>query len=216
MSTRAKGQRQWGVNMRNAMVLRATLTGRVTLLFCLFSVALALTECTPKIAKSILDDFASSFGDSVTIPESDPTPPLVSLTVPEFPSGQKVLMPGDSPHSASIGVGDSFFVVAAAEDPEGVKLVQVISHVHVHCTNDAGIGQLRSFSPISTDSDDSGPGDVGLTRRWIPQRVSLDYAHCAEPQDFRLTSVVIEVKGRGANFSGLTVETPKATFTYEP
>ena len=182
---------------------------------CSLVVSLVLHACTPRVTDSLLDSFANSFGESVTIPESDSTPPAVSLTIP-VPSGERTLRPGDAPYSTSIDADDTFFVVAAAEDSQGVMMVQVVGHVHVNCTNDAGIGQLRSFSPITTDTDEGGPGDLGLTRRWIPYRVNLDYAFCAQPQDFRLVSVEIEVFGRGTNFSGLTVETAKATFTYEP
>ncbi len=172
--------------------------------------------CTPETTTSILDAFVSSFGSAITIPDSDSTPPAVSLTVPDPPGEDVVLTPGGPGHAASLDLEGRFFVVAAAKDPEGVKEVQIVGSATVRCMSDAGIGQDQFFSINVTDVDDSEPGGTGLTRRWIPYSVSPSNFACVDPSEFEVTEVTIELRGRGSNFFGLSDETPEVVFTYVP
>lgn len=127
-----------------------------------------------------------------------------------------MLTPGGPGHTANLDLEESLFVVAAAEDPEGVKQVQIFGEAKVRCTNNAGIGQLRFFSLIVSDLDDSEPGETELMRRWIPYSVRPSNFPCAEPSEFEVAQVTVQLRGRGDNFFGLTVTTPVVSFTYVP
>lgn len=167
--------------------------------------------------QSILDSFVKSFGSSVVIPSSDNTPPAVSLTVPDPQKGNVVLVPGAAGYSRVMSKDEQLFIVGAAEDPQGVKFIEIFGEARVQCESNIGVGQLRIFSLRSTDTDDSVPGGTGLTRRWIPFNVNASrYASCADPQTFHATGVSVTLQARGANFHGPAVITPTAVFTYRP
>jgi hypothetical protein len=97
-----------------------------------FSILLAcgLARCA-----NLLDQFAASFGQVVTIPQTDPTPPRVTLTFvdPGGSGGNIVVGSSDSQRTIQVAKGSSFFVVATAEDSGGVKSVGFIGGSSVYC-----------------------------------------------------------------------------------
>lgn len=171
--------------------------------------------CTPGIATGLVEDFANTFGDSVTIPDSDQTPPSVRLVFDRPGSGTVELVPGDAPVTVTLEAGERFFVVGSAEDPEGVKQVSLVGEAQVNCTSD-GIGSITHFLLNAASIDDGGPGDIGLTRRWVPFLLSVDEWSRCFGEGFEQVSTTITLQAVGRNFSDLTTTTPPVTFGHAP
>ncbi len=107
--------------------------------------------------KSFVEDFAASFGESVIVADRDDTPPTVTLSIPDIGGEARDLVQGGADYRIDIQLSDRFFIVASAEDPEGVKEVAVVGVVEIHCTNDDGIGQARRWAGIvAKDGQDAG------------------------------------------------------------
>lgn len=158
---------------------------------------------------SFLDQFAKSFGNLVVIPQSDTTPPSVKLIVPDRGSGQ-VTITTNSGNNISIKKDETFFVVAEAEDPEGIQELRISRTTSTTCRNN---GEASTGAPLSSqivDSVNLNPGDKALTKRWIPTEVAA-YGYC-DPQSDYETRLVIVVTAK--NFSGLSGNEVVAAFKY--
>src|ERR1051326_5731596 len=117
----------------------------------LTAIAFGLSGCA-----SFVEQFARSFGDSVTIARGDKTPPDVTLHVPSG-DGEIVLHVSGAPATVPIKASDAFYVVAVAEDPEGVKSVGLSASQSILCTKD---GQTQGASAAGRTSYE-GPGSAG-------------------------------------------------------
>ncbi|MFP3556912.1 hypothetical protein SB861_40300 [Paraburkholderia sp. SIMBA_049] len=139
---------------------------------CRFALALCvigLTGCT-----TFLDQFAASFGQVVTIPQSDPTPPTVTLTVPDLGSGQVTVGSAGGPLTIQLPKGSSFFVVATAEDQGGVQSVGFVGAESWTCRS-GRIASQTTGDIASADNAAGAPGGTALTRRWLPLLVDDAY-----------------------------------------
>ncbi len=166
----------------------------------------------------LIDQFARSFGQSVPVPATDVTRPLVTLSVPDFVGGgpNLVLDPTSLPLNVEVKPSSiSFYVTAVAEDPEGVKSAAVQGKAVLRCSNDDGIGQLREAVIIVASTDDAVIGENSFTRRWILFRVHSDFIHCAERDTFRPIAIEFQLFGRGENFGRQVIDTAMAIFTYQ-
>ena len=114
--------------------VRARLSRRFRLTLVLLMAALGSLTCTPDMTAEILDGFLRTFGTTVTIPATDSTEPTVTFTVPTD-SGNEVLGPSDAPLSRTMDWNDIIYVVAAAEDPEGVRSIEIIGEATLYCSN---------------------------------------------------------------------------------
>src|SRR5262245_20100500 len=115
--------------------------------------ACAQRGCEP--LDPLLAQFADTFGSVVPAQPADPTPPTVTLTIPDLGSGQISLTPTSSPVNISLKPGQSFFVIASAEDPEGVKEVGFRGSFAIECSYEGEV------STASTGLQ--GPSDVDLS-----------------------------------------------------
>ena len=113
-----------------------------------------------------------------------------------------------------MGDQEWFFIVAKAEDPEGVKQVEVFGEALVSCTNNEGLSQSIFINLRAIDIDESLPGETGQTRRWIPFNVNpSSFANCTG-NGFQPLRVKISLRAKGTNFHGLSNTTALAIFTY--
>jgi len=164
---------------------------------------------------SLVDQFAQSFGQPVVVTGNDTSPPAPTLEIPDYGYGAQVLHPGDAALSLPIRMTDRFFVVGAAEDPEGVKGVRIEGEAELDCTNGSGIGELRIFGPIIvSDVDSTGIGGSALTRRWLPTVVDPTLYPCTA--GFTARSLTITLRAVGTNFAGAETATPPVQFVWNP
>lgn len=164
---------------------------------------------TPEAAEDFLDAFAGSFGETVTVTESDSTPPTVTLEIPDLGSGPIVIGPGDPPVTLNLSLGQNFYVVGVAEDPEGVQSVGFSGSSTTQCES-GGLGSIQFatlLGPMQTD--DASPGGTALTRRWQPTLITDAYG-CGSATGSYSVSLVV----RGRNFSGQEGVTSSVTFVY--
>jgi len=165
---------------------------------------LSLSGCS-----NFLDQFAKSFGNSVTIPQSDTTPPTVKLIIPDRGSGQ-VIVTTNSGNTFSIKKDETFFVVAMAEDPEGVQELRIRSTTSTTCRDGDQTSTTEPSSSEIVDSVTPTPGGQALTKRWLPTEVAA-YGYCDPTLEFE-TSLTISVSAK--NFSGQAGNNAVAIFKF--
>jgi hypothetical protein len=184
------------------------MTQKVSRAWVLVVAAAALGGCA-----SAIDGFAQSFGQPVVVSGNDKSPPDTTLQIPDYGFGARVLHVGDAAVTMPIRPTDRFFIVAAAEDPEGVKGVRIEGEAQLQCTNGHGIGELRIFGPILvSDVDGAGVGGSALTRRWFPMIIDpRDYPCTA---GFTAESLTVTLHAVGTNFAGQETSTPSVTFVW--
>jgi hypothetical protein len=171
--------------------------------------------CTGGVDTGLLDSFLGTFGEPVTVPQADRSPPQASLIFNHPRTGKRtVVKPGDAPLSVSLKTTDRFFVIAAADDPQGVKDIRVIGSMEKRCTSER-VGMKQSGSLFLSFPDNGGPGDTALTRRWLPFLIDGAQAQSC-PSGYTLFSYVVSIHGVGENFHGGTSTTPTVTFSVSP
>ena len=180
-------------------------------------VTLGLSACNDgcrKGAENLIDQFAATFGQVVTVPQSDSTPPNVTLTIPDQGSGQIVLNPTSAPVQIPMGA-TGFFIVAAAEDPEGIREVGFVGESRVQCRNEKeGIGSIQIATLLGpSDTDNTSPGGQALTRRWLPRFVDDTFLQCGT--GWTRVSASMTLRALGKNFFGPPVASAPATFTWQ-
>lgn len=179
--------------------------------FTVAAVTLGLSGCAPYL-EQFLAQFERSFGDSVIIPQSDNTPPDVSLHIPSG-NGEIVLHVGDGPRTIPIKPSDTFYVVAVAEDQQGVRSVSLYASQSISCTADRETGG-GAATGYSSYVGPGSPGKTGLTRLWMPYQVSGGLVTCPPDSDANNSSYSIAASGE--NFSGKRASTPWVTFVPAP
>jgi len=187
------------------------MTKRPALLLAATS-ALALS-CEPGCQKSLdplLDQYAGTFGSVVSIPADDATAPTVTLVIPDLGSGPVALTATSPPLTVSLSPSSNFFVIASAEDPDGVKEIGFRGTYGVECiTGD----QFNQFSTGLQGPTEVNPGTSGsaFTRRWVPRLVDERLLRCGPGETRRRATITLQAYGR--NFSGLTGQSGSVTFT---
>jgi hypothetical protein len=198
--------------VKQEAAVRTTLKLWVYILLATLGVSACNDGCR-KSADEFTDQFAATFGQVVTAPASDSTPPTVTLTIPDQGSGQIVLGSSSAPVQVPMG-RNGFFVVAAAEDPEGIKEVGFVGESRLQCRNEKeGIGQIQTATLLGpTDTDNTGTGGQALTRRWLPRFVDDTYLQCGT--GWTRVSASVTLRALGRNFSGPEVISAAATFVW--
>jgi hypothetical protein len=165
--------------------------------------------CSPEL----LEEFLGTFGDTVVVDPPDSTPPIVSLIFFDPTSGKKVILKsGDPSKTIAIKKHDSFFVVAVAEDPQGVKKLTVYPSSSVDCESVGSIGcKVPPLFTTSSISSNAGPGETATTKLWLPRLVDGRVGACPAP--CKLKGVAISTFAEAENFSGRIGASPTVTFT---
>jgi hypothetical protein len=180
-----------------------------------FAALLIFISCSKESKKDIIDEIAKSFGDPVKVSESDSTPPSISLVFNDPSTGKKiVLKPTDAPITIPIKVLDRFYVVAIAEDQQGVKDVRIRGTLRKRCKS-GDYGMLQTGHIFADFPGNAGVGDWASTRRWLPKLVDGRFAKCTT-KGWELVSYSISLHAEAENFSGLITRTPSVTFTVKP
>jgi len=177
----------------------------------LLVVLLFVSACTPEEVEEFL---IALFGNPVVVDPPDDSAPVVSLIFFDPATGQKVtLKTGDPPTERTIQKSDHFFVLAVAEDPQGVRNVTVFPTGSIDCKPKGDIGCLLhlSFQPYSFTSS-AGVGDTATTKLWLVREIDGGVSSDACPSHCTLKSVRIGLYARGENFSGLASASPQLTF----
>lgn len=179
------------------------------------------TSCTREQANSFVDQALQAFyGQPVTVPLRDTTPPVAVLKIPDLGAGPKNLTSGQPDVSISITRAQSpFFLAAEADDPEGVREVDIYGGGVTNCANDHGIASQSSFDfpngIVTSDVSAAKPGGTATNRRTVITQIDLDEWTACSPS-FHLVNVGISMQAAGVNFSGLKSFSPNATFTFKP
>ncbi|MFS8980931.1 hypothetical protein PO002_42160 [Cupriavidus necator] len=178
--------------------------------FILFFLICGLGGCA-----SWIDQFAATFGQMVTIPQTDPTPPRVTLVYPDPVTGKNVVVgPSDSPRTVQLDKGTSFFAVAIAEDSGGVKSVGFVGGTLAICQNGQDSESLVGDIPGVFYSQAGQPGGKALTRLWFPTLVDDSFVSCGSSMTRTYGSISLTAKG--SNFSNITSSSAAVTFVFKP
>lgn len=180
-----------------------------------------LYACSPKQAGDFIDQaIAGFYGQTVTVPLRDTTPPVATLKIPDIGSGAKTLTTGQPDITIPITKNQSpFFKIAQPDDPEGVKEVDLLGGGVINCNNGQGIGS-RTFvdfpnGVVASDISAAKPRGTATNRRSVIHQINLDEWPCPDAS-FHLVNVSINMQAAGTNFSGLKTVSPTATFTFTP
>jgi hypothetical protein len=109
----------------------------------------------------------------------------------------------------SIKPTDRFFIMAVAEDLEGVKEIKTYSASAPQCESLNEIGCL--VSSLSVPNTFKVGGGSAVTRLWLPVQMEVIGAKC--PPKCKLVSWRRGVFAIAVNCSGLKNSTPTASFT---
>jgi len=181
-------------------------------LVTLSALGLLLSGCSKNQIDQFIGQFANTFGKNITIAPGDRTPPVVTLVVP-YNNSQVTLSATGQPMTFLIHKGDEFYVVAIAEDPEGVKTVGVTTSQFVRCSKD-GQAYTSSSGGQQTYTGPGAIGQSGLTRLWLPVLVSGNLVGCGPGETDEGTAY--SVSAFGTNFSGGSSTSQAAVFKAAP
>ena len=186
---------------------------RHTRLLTAFAVALlqSCKGCEDENA-TFLRQFADTFGSVVDIPVSDATPPTVTLTIPDLGSGQVVLTESSASSTIPMTGVPGFFIIATAEDAQGVKEVGFEGSSTVTCHQD-GVSYNQTADLQGPKSSDPGASGKALTRRWLPDYIDDTYLGCFEGWERRSASLTLHAIG--SNFGGLSGHSASVTFVWK-
>ncbi|WP_157652580.1 hypothetical protein [Burkholderia ubonensis] len=155
------------------------------------------------------DQFASTFGQLVTVPQTNRTPPNVTLTV-VLDTGSIVLGPKDQ--TFQLDRSASVFIVAIAEDAGGVKSVGFDYETTMYCAMH-GTASSPTPEPLSNEwVVGGGPGSQAVTRLWLPKLFEGGLDASCEPGSF----AAVGVRAKGSNFSNVVGYSPYATLNFGP
>jgi hypothetical protein len=152
----------------------------------------------------------------VTVKASDPTPPSgITLETQGRPGGEVTLAVGAAPLAITIGRGDSYFLRAIAEDPDGVKEVAIWGTTEKVCedpvTNTASPpGPGLSGAPIVKDMSSATAGGTASSMRYVSYVVKVDVS-C--PAALRFVSQKLVFWAEAESFSNLRSKGPSVTVT---
>jgi len=188
---------------------------RYKVLICIFAVAILIQGCTQETISDILDEFFGSFGDVVVVDPPDSSPPEVKLVFQDPTTGKQIeLNPGDPEMEISIKNTDRFYVIAVAEDPQGVKELTVYPVSAEICKSNEGIGcKVFPLTQTQKISSSAGPGDSATTKLWLPRLVDGDIGYCPPPCELQSVSIITYADAE--NFSGLRSSSSTVVFTVQ-
>jgi len=189
----------------------------------MFIVALSfLYSCTQKEAGDFVNQFIKGFyGDGVVVSLRDTTPPTATIRIPDLGSGITTLTTGGSgitiPVTKAMG---SFYVLASADDPEGIQEVDLVGGGEIKCSNNDGASSNSNIDfnngIASSDASSAKPGGNATNRRTTIHLFNLnEWDFCTDPS-FHVTQSTINFASKGKNFSGQAAVSPYVTLLYKP
>jgi hypothetical protein len=181
------------------------LIASISLLFVLTMGGCGTKETEQELVTQVL----STFGDPVECTESDSTPPSTELVFSHPVTGKTIrLKSGDTDMTIPIKPTDRFFVMAVAEDPEGVKEIKIYPPSGLECepVDETGCKVLSSTVPKTLRVGGA------LTRLWLQVQIEVT-GECPPP--CKLVSWRKSVWATAVNCSGLETTTPLAVFTVQ-
>jgi hypothetical protein len=160
--------------------------------------------------------FTRSFGSVVDVPTSDPTPPSVTLIIPDQGAGQIVLTETGSPFMIDMThKPGGIIIVATADDPQGVTQVGFKGVSATSCKDSNGYSYTPSLIDASGPTEtDPGTSGKAFTRRWVPRYVDDSALRCIEGYPERL-SAVLTLWATGKNFAGVEVQSQPVKFIWK-
>jgi hypothetical protein len=161
------------------------------------------------------DFIAETFGRPVTVPATNPDPPVLYLDVPNA-GGDVHVTPTSGARTVHVGANDVFTLTAVADDPGGVQSValKVLNDdITVRCTS-GSLGQTKFYlvKPPSSVAT-GGVGSLGYTRSSVGWTIDVAGWGCAP--GWTLSSFSMAVSAQATNYSGVgSGATPWVTFQY--
>jgi hypothetical protein len=152
---------------------------------------------------------------SITVPESDSTPPVVELEVTGLGTTYH-LRPGDPGVTVDVAAGDQLYFKAVARDEDGgVAYVAVEGEIVSTCAGPGDLGRTR-FASIRQDFRDTArPGETALKIRqitWFHDLALRTEQACADLDGYVLTEYSGFLYAVGENFHRLRAHSPTFSF----
>ena len=161
-----------------------------------------------------LTDAVGGSGNVVDYPGGDRTAPAVELRYYGNYGREGTLGEGAEPMSVEVEGEELFFVIAVAEDPEGVKAVRIHLSSRYLCHGEdevlGGISSTAGGHGLVEDLDDAEAGGPVLTKRWLVHTVQLGSA-CSLPLE--PTSTSLGMWAEAENFWEGIATSPELSFT---
>jgi hypothetical protein len=163
-------------------------------------------SCTSEGFAQFTEDFAATFGSVVPAPASDGSAPTATLHVPDFGHGKGdlVIGPGDPQKVIHIGGLDAqgCFVIAAAEDPEGIEQVCLERNRTKLCHDPGAPNTIAKVIPVPPvcEAVTAQVGEDVTTRRWT--LVWIDFAELPPCPRGKVGEHKLFVWASGQNFGG--------------
>jgi hypothetical protein len=153
-------------------------------------------------------------GASVPINTADTTPPVIfSLETVGRQGGELFVSQSSGPVSGSLAATDSFIVAARADDPEGVRQVQILGTLMKGCTNpQTGEGAVGAPGPGDVLAESTETSTTTTTiQRVVSTPVRMADYTCNPGENL---SVELVFWATGQNFGGGAVQSDKLTLTF--
>jgi len=193
----------------------------IVLQFSVLLLSLALIGCpnvNQKLINQFIRDLGDSYGSSVKVDPKDSTPPKVTLIIPDLVgTGEKKLNPGDESITIYVeaikasGNWGQFFVVASAEDPEGVQSVCIVSNAWRYC--DCGEGFTGAETSVTTPTCYTRSGRLGsvtTTKLWMPYLIDPGIFscgnYCTGGGGIYFVATATNYSGQKSTTAGVTIE----------
>jgi hypothetical protein len=185
-------------------------------------IILSVSGCSSSSAELFGDILISLTGKGVKVPESDSTPPKVKIIIPYLGPGGSNVEITNSPKTINLTsdlVNDGFHVIAVAEDPEGVKSINIPMHdITVFCKSSGNLAQNQYYLMSGLgNSSKAKVGEMATTKLWVDYFVYLaPYESSSCNPGFSFSSVSLSFNAEGQNFHSSPVATSSVTFYYKP
>jgi hypothetical protein len=155
---------------------------------------------------------AGCAGSAVVVPPTDKTPPRVDLT--SMGAGESITVNASTgPRSLVLDAGDVLFILAKAEDPEGVRRVTIHGELTTDCAKDGIV--LRKHAVLLVEEPreaDAGavPGGTTLDARHATLLLEAPRDACPEGRTFLWQEGFLAATAENAH--GVRVTTPAFSF----
>jgi len=174
--------------------------------------------CQNQTNQFVQDAVAHFYGNAVNVPPSSSATPVVTISIPTrgFCCPAQTVTSGQKAVTIPLRQGDSFYITAAADDPDGVKEVHLYTTGQITCAAPSlpsGIGVIQPVEGLDiAQTSQAKPGQNATTR--------LSVLYLIDQQQWNTCTqgthkVIISVFASGTSFGGVTTNTPYVTFDYE-
>lgn len=149
---------------------------------------------------------------TVVVPPTDKTPPRVDLT--SLGAGESLTVNASTgPRALVLDAGDVLFLVAKAEDPEGVRRVTIHGELTTDCAKDGVVLRTHAVLLVQEPQEaDAGAVPGGTTRDARHATLLLEAPRdaCPEGREFRWQEGFLAATAENAH--GARVTTPALGF----